>query len=90
MKNKFGYGDDEYSCFNNIIMRESMWRIERDEPQLRRVRHPAGPARIEDGLRRQRLADQPGHPDHWALGYMKNRYGSPCAAWSFKRSHGWY
>ena len=29
----------------------------------RRVRHPAGPARQQDGLRRRRLADQRRHPD---------------------------
>jgi hypothetical protein len=26
----------------------------------------------------------------WAIGYMEKRYGSPCKAWAFKRSHGWY
>jgi hypothetical protein len=26
----------------------------------------------------------------WGLGYIKGRYGSPCGAWGFKQSHGWY
>jgi hypothetical protein len=26
----------------------------------------------------------------WGLGYIKARYGSPCSAWGFKQSHGWY
>ena len=26
----------------------------------------------------------------WAVDYIKKRYGSPCEAWDFKRSHGWY
>lgn len=26
----------------------------------------------------------------WGLGYIANRYGTPCAAWSHSRSHNWY
>jgi hypothetical protein len=26
----------------------------------------------------------------WGIEYMKDRYGSPCAAWSFKSANGWY
>jgi peptidoglycan DL-endopeptidase CwlO len=28
----------------------------------------------------------------WGLGYIKGRYGSPCSAWAFERSHtpNWY
>ena len=64
LKNKYGYGPEQYSCFNNIIMRESMWRHQRHNAELGRVRHPAGAARQQDGDDRAGLADQPGHPDH--------------------------
>ena len=26
----------------------------------------------------------------WGLKYVKERYGTPCRAWSFKRANGWY
>jgi len=26
----------------------------------------------------------------WGLGYIRDSYGSPCGAWSFKQGHGWY
>jgi len=26
----------------------------------------------------------------WGLGYIKSRYGSPCAAWAFWQNNGWY
>jgi hypothetical protein len=26
----------------------------------------------------------------WGLGYIRDSYGSPCAAWDFKQSHMWY
>ena len=36
----------------------------RRQPDLLGLRHPAGAARLQDGLGRPRLGDQPGHPDH--------------------------
>ena len=26
----------------------------------------------------------------WGLGYIRDVYGSPCSAWSFKQGRGWY
>jgi hypothetical protein len=26
----------------------------------------------------------------WGLSYIAKRYGSGCAAWSYKQGHGWY
>jgi hypothetical protein len=26
----------------------------------------------------------------WGLNYIKGRYKTPCGAWSFWQSHGWY
>jgi hypothetical protein len=26
----------------------------------------------------------------WGLGYLKDRYGSPCAAWSHETAYSWY
>jgi len=90
MKNKFGYGDDEYSCFNNIIIRESKWRIDATNPR-------SGAYGIPQALPGSKMASagsdwrtNPATQIIWSLGYMKDRYGSPCAAWSFKRSRGWY
>ena len=90
MKNKFGYGDDDYSCFNNIIIRESKWRIDATNPS-------SGAYGIPQALPGSKMASagsdwrtNPATQIIWSLGYMKDRYGSPCAAWSFKRSRGWY
>jgi hypothetical protein len=90
MKNKFGYDDDDYSCFNNIIIRESRWQIDATNPS-------SGAYGIPQALPGSKMASagsdwrtNPATQIIWSLGYMKDRYGSPCAAWSFKRSHGWY
>ena len=90
MKNKFGYDDDEYSCFNNIIIRESMWKINATNPS-------SGAYGIPQALPGSKMASagsdwrtNPATQIIWALGYIKDRYGSPCEAWSFKRAKGWY
>ena len=30
------------------------------------------------------------NPHEWGVDYMKDRYGSPCGAWDFWQSNGWY
>jgi hypothetical protein len=90
LKNKFGYGGDQFDCFNNIIIRESMWRVTATNPS-------SGAYGIPQALPGSKMAKagsdwrtNPATQIIWAVGYMEDRYGSPCAAWSFKRAHGWY
>ena len=90
LKNKYGYGEDQYSCFNNIIMRESMWNVHASNPS-------SGAYGIPQALPGSKMASvgsdwrtNPATQIIWGIGYMKDRYGSPCAAWTFKRGHGWY
>ena len=90
LKNKYGYGDSDFDCFNNIIIRESMWDIDATNPS-------SGAYGIPQALPGSKMASagsdwrtNPATQIIWAIGYMKDRYGSPCAAWSFKRAHGWY
>ncbi len=89
LKNKFDYGDDQYSCFNNIIIRESNWSVT--------ASNPSGAYGIPQAKPGSKMASagsdwrtNPATQITWGIQYMKSRYGSPCAAWSFKRSHGWY
>jgi hypothetical protein len=90
LKNKFGYGADQFSCFNNIIMRESMWDIHATNAG-------SGAYGIPQALPGSKMASvgsdwrtNPATQIIWGVQYMKSTYGSPCAAWSFKSSHGWY
>jgi hypothetical protein len=90
LKNKFGYGSSQFSCFNNIIMRESMWRINATNPS-------SGAYGIPQALPGSKMASEgsdwrtnPATQIIWAIKYMKDRYGSPCSAWSFKSANGWY
>jgi hypothetical protein len=90
LKNKFGYGSSQFDCFNNIIMRESMWKVNATNPS-------SGAYGIPQALPGSKMASEgsdwrtnPATQIIWGIKYMKDRYGSPCAAWSFKSSRGWY
>jgi len=90
LQNKFGYGADQYRCFNDIIIRESNWDIDATNPS-------SGAYGIPQALPGSKMASvgddwrtNPATQITWAIGYMNDRYGSPCSAWGFKSSHGWY
>jgi hypothetical protein len=90
LKNKYDYGSDQYRCFNNIIIRESNWDIDATNPS-------SGAYGIPQALPGGKMASagddwrtNPATQITWGIEYMKDRYGSPCSAWGFKSSHGWY
>jgi len=90
LKNKFGYGSSQFSCFDNIIMRESKWDINATNPS-------SGAYGIPQALPGSKMSSEgsdwrtnPATQIIWGIKYMKDRYASPCGAWSFKSSHGWY
>ena len=90
LKNKYGYGSDQYTCFNYIIMRESKWDIHATNPS-------SGAYGIPQALPGSKMASvasdwrtNPATQIIWGIEYMKKRYGSPCGAKGFKASHGWY
>ena len=90
LRNKYGYGEEQYSCFNNIIIRESMWNIHATNPS-------SGAYGIPQALPGSKMASvgsdwrtNPATQIIWGIGYMRDRYVSPCEAWTFKRAHGWY
>jgi hypothetical protein len=90
LNNKFGYGSSQFDCFNSIIMRESMWRVNATNPS-------SGAYGIPQALPGSKMASEgsdwrtnPATQIIWGIKYMKDRYGSPCAAWSFKSANGWY
>jgi hypothetical protein len=90
LKNKYGYGSGQFDCFNNIIMRESKWDVNATNAS-------SGAYGIPQALPGSKMATiasdwrtNPATQIIWGIEYMKDRYGSPCSAWGFKASHGWY
>lgn len=87
---KFGWGDDQFSCLDAVWSQESGWRIDATNPG-------SGAYGIPQALPGTKMASagadwrtNPATQITWGLGYIKERYGSPCGAQSFKAGAGWY
>jgi len=90
MLNKYEWGEDEFTCYDAIIMRESKWDPYADNPHSTAYGIP----QALPGNRMAAFGDDwrtnPATQITWGLDYVEQRYGTPCQAWSFKRGHGWY
>lgn len=90
MANFYQWGDDQFACYDKIIMRESKWSITADNPHSTAYGIPQalpGSKMAEFG---SDWRTNPATQIRWGLDYVQQRYGTPCQAWSFKHSHGWY
>lgn len=88
--NLFGWGADQFTCFDKIIMNESKWDPFADNPH-------SSAYGIPQALPGKKMASEgadwetnPATQIRWGLKYVKGVYGTPCKAWSFKSAHGWY
>nr|WP_175637411.1 lytic transglycosylase domain-containing protein [Sinomonas mesophila] len=86
----YGWGGGEYACLVSLWTRESKWLTDATNPY-------SGAYGIPQALPPSKYATA--GPDWltnyrtqitWGLGYIRSRYGSPCAAWAHSESRGWY
>ncbi|MGW5968901.1 aggregation-promoting factor C-terminal-like domain-containing protein [Streptomyces sp. NPDC055186] len=80
----------QYQCFSNIVQRESGWNPTATNPS-------SGAYGLVQALPATKMASagsdwktNPTTQIQWGLGYMNERYGSPCEAWDFWQSNNWY
>lgn len=85
----FGWSAGEFPCLDSLWTRESGWRVG--------ASNPSGAYGIPQALPGSKMAaygsdwqTNPRTQITWGLHYIQGRYGSPCAAWSYFQSHGWY
>jgi hypothetical protein len=74
----------QWPCLHELWMRESGWSPTSDNPTSSAYGIPqilGLEARTGDDYKAQVRA---------GLSYIDHRYGTPCKAWSFWRSHRWY
>jgi hypothetical protein len=86
----FGFSPStQYGCLYQMWMRESGWSVT--------AANASGAYGIPQALPGSKMATA--GPDwqtnattqiKWGLGYIKDRYGTPCGAWGFWQAHGWY
>jgi murein DD-endopeptidase MepM/ murein hydrolase activator NlpD len=86
----FGWGQDQYQCLMQLWTRESDWLTNATNPSSGAygIAQALPPGKYysagSDWLTNYRTQI------NWGLGYIKDRYGSPCAAWGHEVSNNWY
>ena len=90
MLGSFGWSSGEFGCLQSLWNAESGWNPSATNPI-------SGAYGIPQALPGSKMASagadwqtNPATQIKWGLGYIKQVYGSPCAAWSHEQSTGWY
>ncbi|MGI5428365.1 transglycosylase SLT domain-containing protein [Streptomyces sp. CA-179760] len=80
----------QFQCFSNIVDHESDWNYKAVNPS-------SGAYGMFQALPGTKMSSagadwrtNPATQIKWGLGYMNDRYGSPCDAWSFWQANNWY
>ena len=90
MLKSFGWSSSQFSCLKPLWQHESSWSVSASNSST-------GAYGIPQAAPGSKMASA--GPDwktnastqiKWGLGYIKDTYGSPCAAWSHEQADGWY
>lgn len=86
----FGFSQDQFGCLDLLWTRESNWNPLAHNPS-------SGAHGIPQSLPGSKMAtvggdwySNPVTQITWGLGYIQDRYGSPCSAWGHSQATGWY
>lgn len=90
MLSQYNWGAAEFACYDRIITQESNWLWYADNPTSSAYGIPQALPGSKMASAGADWRTNPATQIKWGLGYVKDRYGTPCAAWSFKQGHGWY
>ena len=85
-----GWGDDQFGCLVALWNRESGWNYQA-------YNRSSGAFGIPQALPGSKMSSagadwqtNAATQVMWGLGYIQDRYGSPCSANDFKLANGWY
>jgi hypothetical protein len=87
---EFGMSPSEFGCLDNIWSQESGWNVHAANPTSSAYGIPQALPGSKMSSAGPNWADNAETQIRWGLGYIKGRYGSACAAWSYKQGAGWY
>lgn len=81
---------DQFSCLDRLWVKESGWKVSATNPS-------SGAYGIPQALPAGKMASagsdwrtNPATQIRWGIGYIADRYGSPCAAWRHSQRNNWY
>jgi peptidoglycan hydrolase-like protein with peptidoglycan-binding domain len=88
----YGWGSGQMSCLSALWGRESGWKYWVSNPNGIYRGIPQTSSRVWGamGYSTSQYMNSPAIQIKVGAKYIKNRYGSPCNAWSFWRSRHWY
>lgn len=85
-----GWDETQFACLDALWTRESNWRVNAENKS-------SGAYGIPQALPGSKMASagddwqtNPATQITWGLGYIANRYGTPCDAWAFFQARNWY
>ena len=88
--NTYGWTENDFTCLVKLWNKESGWNPNAHNSS-------SGAHGIPQSLPASKMASEGSDyytngktQIRWGLKYIKNRYGSPSAAWSHSQSHNWY
>jgi hypothetical protein len=87
---EFGFGQDQFGCLDSLYTRESNWRVNADNPTSSAYGIPQALPGSKMASAGADWATNPVTQIRWGLGYIEDRYGSPCGAWAHSQARGWY
>ena len=87
---EFGFSSDQFGCLDSLWTRESNWTWNADNPTSSAYGIPQALPGSKMASAGADWATNPVTQIRWGLGYIQDRYGSPCGAWSFSEGHGFY
>jgi len=85
---ELGYSSEQFSCLDSLWVSESNWRTDADNPTSSAYGIPQALTELHD-LPADYMTSAESQI-RWGLGYIRDAYGSPCSAWSFKQANNWY
>ena len=87
---EFGWSQDQFGCLDSLWERESHWNVYADNPNSSAYGIPQALPGSKMASAGDDWETNPITQIRWGLGYIEDRYGSPCGAWGHSQSHGWY
>jgi hypothetical protein len=86
----FGFGADQFGCLDSLWTRESHWNPAAHNSS-------SGAHGIPQSMPGSKMASvgadwatNPVTQITWGLGYIRDRWGTPCGAWAHSEARGWY
>jgi hypothetical protein len=87
---EYGFSSDQFGCLDSLYVRESGWNPFADNPTSSAYGIPQALPGSKMASAGADWATNPVTQIRWGLGYIRDRYGSPCGAWAHSQAMGWY